>query len=194
LIGEIKMGLGVELMPKRRLKDINVFEVSFVDKAANGQKFLVFKRAGLGGDPMEDIENGDSAGSDKDGNSSRLAELSEMLEGEAKGRELVTKQGEDKIKDYGDSGAVNDNFLSDDDSKYIELQKEIDGLRVLLDELRMGLPIRKGLQETEDVRERKSPKDKTISLIKSREMRSKMTCAHAPNPTQWAKEILQDGN
>jgi len=34
----------MELEAKRRLKEINVFEVSLVDKAANNQKFIVFKR------------------------------------------------------------------------------------------------------------------------------------------------------
>jgi len=45
----------VDLVPKRRLKDINVFEVSFVDKAANGQKFLLYKRYDPNDNPIVDI-------------------------------------------------------------------------------------------------------------------------------------------
>jgi len=178
------MGLGVELMPKRRLKNINVFEVSFVDKAANGQKFLVFKRSGGGGDPLEEKETAELEGNKVD-DSIRLAGLSKMLNEEVKTKALDSNGSEDKIKEDSD--------FEDEDTRYISLKKEIDGLRVMIDELRLGLPIRKGLQETEEPRTRMNPKDKTISVIKSREMRSKMTHAHAPNPTQWAKELLQDG-
>ena len=179
------MGLAAELSPKRRLKDINVFEVSFVDKAANGQKFLVFKRSERGGDCMEQPVIDEIKSKNDCDSTSRLAELSGMLDNEKHEREIISKQGEEKIKE--DDEAF-------EDERYIELRKEVDELREMIDELKEGLPVRKGLQETEEPRARKSPKDRTISLIKSRELKAKMTHAHAPSPTQWAKELLQDGN
>ena len=177
------MGLGVELKPRRRLRDINVFEVSFVDEAANGERFLVFKRSTGGGDIMEQVKEKPEAG-DKGNSESRLAELSAMLPDESKAQGLVFKDGEEKIKEDMDTE------LSD---RYIELQKEVDGLREMIEELRQGLPIRKGFQEFEKPRERKSQKEMTISRLKSREFRSKMTHVHSPSPTEWAKELMQDG-
>jgi len=154
------MEFGVDLKPRRRLKDINVFEVSFVDKAANGRKFLVFKRLEGGGDLMEDTKFGG-----------------------ALDENITQKEDEEKIKEAD---------TMDEDARYIELKKEIDRLRETIEELKRGVPVRKGLQETEEPRPRKSPKDAAISLLKSSELRAKMTHAHAPSPTQWARELLND--
>ncbi len=168
--------------PKRKLKNINVFEVSFVDKAANGQKFLVFKRLSEGGDDMNtNIEK--YAGSNGNG-SERLIKLSEMLEEENKDKKLVMKEGEEKIKvDVDDSDQVD---------QFVELKKEVESLKCMIEDISYRLPIRKGLQETEEPRSRRSPKDKAVSLFKSRELRAKMTHAASQSPTQWAKELLQD--
>jgi hypothetical protein len=192
------MSMVVELAPRRRLKNINVFEVSLVDKAANGQKFLVFKRFEGGGDNMDDKNTGIKK--NKNGNSgelqheidssARLSELSEMLEKEKSAK--ITKQND--VGDEDSNNGFDDDFDDDnegEDMKIVELRKEIDELREHIEQLKRSIPIRKGLQECDDKRERMGIKDKTAALLKSREMRAKMTHASAPNPADWAKELLQ---
>jgi len=155
------MSLSVELKPKRRLKDIDVFEVSFVDKAANGRKFLVFKRSEGGGDIMENVEIGINKTNDE--KRQKLEELSTMLNHAKKAKRIVYKESEEIPAEELDQ------------TQYDELKQEIEDLKLIVEELggRLG------------------SKDKLISLLKSREERSKITHAHAPSPTLWAKDVLK---
>lgn len=95
----------------------------------------------------------------------------------------------DGIGDEDDDDS--DNLDDEEDMSIVELRKEVDELRAYVEQLRRSIPIRKGLQEFDEPRMRMGAKDRAETLLKSREMRAKMTSVTAPNPAEWAKELLQ---
>jgi hypothetical protein len=251
------MGLNEELQPKRRLKDINVYEVSFVDKAANGQKFLVFKRDNANDIPViaqeeleenqvESIRGGEDMDKDNEETSTSDMETVDVTKGETiepttteenkKTLESINKNvyealreqdvnpdipqdmkaAEEKvevekkeketldapdnlmgvaIKEDADRLAVIEKNQGDLEELITKLTAEINGIGETVNKLAEGqIAVKKGEDDVptnDDKRSGANPGDYAKEL-KSTELRKKMTHAHAPNPGQWIREILDD--
>lgn len=100
-----------ELTAKRRLKDINVFEVSFVDKAANGQKFLLYKRFARDKAPVSEIMETKESIDTQD---------NEIPTNKSEGGEKVMTENEKVIEVIEDKEKI---------AKLVELNKPLDEIK-----------------------------------------------------------------
>ena len=219
---------------KRRLTDIDVMEVSFVDTPANGQTFDIIKRLNRGGDDMNKIDATTEQKMDDGDKIDQINKLKEAVDANLK-KQGIDPNNKEQLKEAEKKVKIDPNIAMEKRIKSLEkrledlssaksnpeptsetevaktteepkpkvevlqpqnndLQELTGVVKVLTEEIvdmKKLLPMRKGLQENEEPRDKRDSIQKKLEILKSKEERDKLTDVHAENPIELAKRILK---